>query len=360
MTNPRQHPMADPAAMLISGNATALQAMQVIDTQPAKIALVIDDNRKLIGSVVDGDIRRALLRGQTLQTPVRDMMHKSPYTLPVTASRQAILETMRTLEIKQIPLLKQDGSIAGIAVHDVLVGIQHSPRPNRVVIMAGGKGKRLMPITSDMPKPMVPVGGKPILEWIIMRFTHYGFTNFTLAINYLGHMIEDYFGNGSAFGCHIEYVKEKEFLGTAGALSLLPKKEKHPLMVMNGDILSAIDFAEMMDYHEQGDFAASVCARVHRVEVPYGVIHMENGCMQTIIEKPVYDNIISAGIYVLSPEAVEAIPHNAVTDMPSLLLSLVNTGKRVGVFSLEDEWVDVGRHDDLERAQRSFATATGK
>lgn len=346
----------DATSILLSADAPIIRAMEILERESAKIVLVTDASGKLIGSIVDGDIRRAFLKGMGPQTPVCEMMHKKPVTLPVTASRDTILEAMRTLDIKQIPLVKENGSLAGIAVQNILLGWHHAPRPNRVVIMAGGKGKRLMPITADMPKPMVPVGGKPILEWIILRCIHYGFTEFTLAINYLGHMIEGYFGNGAGLDCHIDYIKEKEFLGTAGALSLLPHKEQHPLLVMNGDILSGLDFAEMVDFHAQGSYAASVCARTHRMEVPFGVIHMENGCLSNIVEKPVYDNVISAGIYVLSPPALNYIPQNTVTDMPGLLLSLVGDKQRVGVFTLEDEWVDVGRHDDLERARRVLAT----
>lgn len=355
MTNAAKHKLIPAASILLSGDDPIIRAMEILERETAKIVLIIDDETRLIGSVVDGDIRRGLLRGLTIDTPLREVMHKKPHTLPATATRDTILETMRTLEIKQIPLLNQKGGIEGIAVQDVLLGLRHSPRPNRVVIMAGGKGKRLMPITSDMPKPMVPVGGKPILEWILMRCIHYGFQDFTLAINYLGHMIEDYFGDGSNLGCRIQYVKEKEFLGTAGALSLLEKEEKHPLIVMNGDIISAIDFAELMDFHTEGGYLASVCARRHRIEVPFGVISVENGCLKTIIEKPIYDNTISAGIYALSAPALKYIPHNTVTDMPTLLLSLVADQKRVGVYSLEDDWVDVGRHDDLERVQRLAA-----
>ena len=352
-----KHKLMDAHNILLPCDASVLRAMEILERESAKIVLITDVTGKLVGSIVDGDIRRGFLRGLNTHTLVQDIMHKTPYTLPISASRDTILEAMRTLEIKQIPLVTETGGIAGIAVQDILLGLHHSPRPNRVVIMAGGKGKRLMPITSDMPKPMVPVGGKPILEWILLRCVHFGFKNFTFAINYLGHMIEDYFGDGSAYDCHITYIKEKEFLGTAGALSLLEQQEQHPLIVMNGDILSAINFAEMADFHEVGGYTASVCARAHRVEVPFGVIHMENGCLKNIVEKPVYDNIISAGMYVLAPEALNYIPHNSVTDMPNLLLSLIADHKRVGVFTLEDEWVDVGRHDDLERAKRALANS---
>lgn len=350
--------LLDARQNMLPEDAPVLQAIQVLDQAQAKIVLVVNAVGKLTGSVVDGDVRRGLLRGYGLQSPVHEIMHRQPCVLPVHSPRQKILETMHLQEIKQVPLVTPEGAVAGIAVHDMLLGLQHSERPNHVVVMAGGKGKRLLPITQDMPKPMVPVGGKPILEWILLRLAHYGFREFTFAINYLGHVIEDYFGDGSAFGCRIRYVREKEFLGTAGALSLLPPGDQHPLVVTNGDILTGLDFGSLVDFHAEGGYAATVCARAHRVEVPYGVIELRDGCLLGIVEKPVYDNLISAGIYVLSPQVLPRIPREQVLDMPDLLLSLVNDHHKIGVFTLKDEWVDVGRHDDLERAKRTF-TAPG-
>lgn len=335
-------------------DAPVIQALQIIDQMLAKIALVVDHNGKLVGSIVDGDVRRAFLSGHTLQTPVREVMHKAPYVLPLNTSRQKILEAMHVLDIKQIPLVTSDGALAGMALHDLLLNQKHVERPNHVVIMAGGKGKRLLPLTKDLPKPMVQVGGKPILEWILLRLTHYGFRDFTFAINYLGHMIEDYFGDGKAFGCRIKYVKEQQFLGTAGALSLLESKQTHPLIVTNGDILSAINFSDFMDFHTHENYSATVCARLHRVEVPYGVIELNDRCLHSIVEKPVYENLISAGIYVLSPEILSRVPKNTVIDMPDFLVGLANSNKKVGVFVLKDEWIDVGRHDDLENARRNL------
>ncbi|MCW5236768.1 nucleotidyltransferase family protein [Verminephrobacter eiseniae] len=346
--------LLDATQNMLPEQAPVLQAIRVIDQAQAKIALVVDAKGRLTGSVVDGDVRRGLLRGHGLQTPVRDIMHRQPYTLPVGSTRQKILQAMQVLEIKQVPLVSPDGMVTGIAVHDLLLGLQHGQRPNQVVVMAGGKGQRLLPITQDLPKPMVPVGGKPILEWILLRLRHYGFREFSFAINYLGHMIEDYFGDGSTFDCRIRYIREKEFLGTAGALSLLPPGDAHPLVVTNGDILSGIDFGHLVDFHAAGGRSATVCARAHRVEVPYGVIQMSDGCLQGIVEKPVHDHLISAGIYVLSPQVLPRIPQGQALDMPELLLSLIDEHHKIGVFVLEDEWVDVGRHDDLERVKRSF------
>lgn len=344
--------LVDARPNMIGDDAPVVEALRVIDQMVAKIALVVDRSGRLVGSVVDGDVRRGLLRGLTLQAPVRELMHRAPYVLPVNTPRHKIVEAMHVLEIKQIPLVSPDGSVAGLAVHDLILGLRHQERPNHVVVMAGGKGKRLLPLTQDLPKPMVAVGGKPILEWILLRLSHYGFRRFTFAINYLGHMIEDYFGDGSAFGCQIQYSREKEFLGTAGALSLLPAGHEHPLLVTNGDILSAVDFASLVDFHDARGYTATVCARSHRVEVPFGVIEMGDGCLRGIVEKPVYDNLISAGIYVLAPEVLPRVPSGQALDMPDLLLSLVAENHKIGVFVLEDEWVDVGRHDDLELARR--------
>lgn len=348
--------MIDASPNMLPDSAPVLQAMQILDRLQAKIALVVDAGGQLAGSIVDGDIRRALLRGHDLRTPVRDVMHRTPYVLPLGTPRQQILETMHLLDIKQIPLVTADGAVAGLAVHDLLVGLQQQELPNRVVIMAGGKGRRLMPLTRDMPKPMVPVAGKPMLEWILLRLTHHGFRRFSFAVNYLGHMIEDYFGDGAAFGCSIEYVREQEFLGTAGALSLLQHQEEHPLLVMNGDILTSIDFRDLILHHATDDYAATVCARAHRVEIPYGVIRMKDGCLASITEKPVLENLISAGIYMLSPRILRRIPLGQLLDMPDLLLAAAHDHEKVGIFLLDDEWLDVGRHDDLERAKRSFSS----
>ncbi|MCW8164703.1 nucleotidyl transferase [Verminephrobacter aporrectodeae subsp. tuberculatae] len=346
--------LLDATRNMLPEQAPVLQALRILDQAQAKIALVVNAQGKLSGCVVDGDVRRGLLHGHSLETPVSQIMHRQPYVLPAHSSRQKILHAMQVLEIKQVPLVTPEGLVTGIAVHDLLLGLQHGERPNHVVVMAGGKGKRLLPITQDLPKPMVQLGGKPILEWILLRLRHHGFREFSFAINYLGHVIEDYFGDGTAFGCRIRYVREKDFLGTAGALSLLPPGDTHPLVVTNGDILSGIDFGHLVDFHAAGGRSATVCARAHRVEVPYGVIEMHAGCLQGIVEKPVYDNLISAGIYVLSPQVLARIPKDQVLDMPDLLRSLINAHHAIGVFVLEDEWVDVGRHDDLERAKRNF------
>jgi dTDP-glucose pyrophosphorylase/predicted transcriptional regulator len=341
----------------IDEQATILAAMQAINKTDARIALVIDKQGRLAGSITDGDIRRGLLAGKTLESAAREVMHTTPFVMPASTPRQDLLNIMQERGIRQIPLVREDGTFAGITTDSLLEGISHTPRGNPVIIMAGGKGKRLLPITTDIPKPMVEIHGKPMLEWIIQRFVHQGFSEFHLAINHLGHIIEQYFGDGKKFHCRIHYLREQEFLGTAGALSLFSGAPSEPILVINGDILAAIDFGSIIDYHASTESIATVCARPHRMEVPYGVIQLKDGMLEAIVEKPVYEDLVSAGIYVLDPKALKFVPKNQITDMPTLLANLVSNQQKVAVFPMREDWVDVGRHDDLERAKHTLSGA---
>lgn len=349
--NDTQHPLTDATDICLHVDTPLLRVVEVIDLSLAKIALIIDDDKRLVGSVTDGDVRRGLLRGCGLDAPVKDVMHKNPYTLPESATRQHILEMMQAMGIKQVPLVRPDRTVAGVVTHDDLLGQSYAPRPNRVVIMAGGKGTRLLPLTTHIPKPMVEINGRPMLEWILHRFINQGFVDFHICINHLGHIIEDYFGDGSKLACHITYVREKEFLGTAGALSLMDRNTKEPIVVINGDIVASIDFASIVEYHMASGALATVCVRQHRVQVPYGVVEIKDGMLHTIVEKPVHEDLVSAGIYVLEPEALARVPQGQHIDMPNLLLQLVQEKEKVSVFPMREQWIDVGRHDDLEQAK---------
>lgn len=331
-----------------------LNALQIIENSIAKIALVIDPSHKLLGSITDGDIRRAFLRGCTPQSPVREVMHSSPITMLVSSTKNQIIEVMLAEKIKQVPLLEPDGTLLGIAIYDMLTGFERVPRSNPVVIMAGGKGKRLLPLTADIPKPMIEVAGKPILEKILQHFITQGFSNFYFAVNYLGNLIEDYFSSGSKWNCNIKYVRETEFMGTAGALSLLKLELKESFIVINGDILTSLDFGDLLDYHESSKGIATVCARQHLTSVPYGVIKLKDGRLEAIVEKPVYEDLISAGIYAFTPGVLDFIPTGTVADMPDVLLSLAKENRKVDIFPMKEDWVDVGRHDDLQQLKLSF------
>lgn len=342
----------------VSSDAPIIRAIETINNNDARIALVVNDHGQLIGSITDGDVRRGLLKGCTLESPAKDIMHTNPYVMPASSTRQELIGGMRAQQVKQMPLVEADGTLKGIAIYDMLSGFGRVPRSNPVVIMAGGKGRRLLPITQDIPKPMVEVGGKPMLEHIIRQFVSQGFSEFHIAVNYLAHMIEDYFDDGSRFKCRIHYIHEPEFLGTAGALSLISPTFREPFILINGDILTSVDFCDLLDYHETSSSMATVCARAHRMEVPYGVIQLKDGMMEAIVEKPVYEDLVSAGIYALSPQTLAYVPKKKATDMPGLLQLLVKDNKKVAVFPMREDWVDVGRHDDLEQAKRSFTSGS--
>ena len=344
-------PLIPPQDVQVAHDAPVLKGVEAIDRTSARIALIADDNGKIIGSLTDGDVRRGLLKGCTLESPISQIMHDTPVLLSANKTRQEIISAMLSEQVKQLPLINDDGTLKGIAVYDMLTGFEHVPRSNPVVIMAGGKGQRLLPITQDIPKPMIELSGKPMLEHILEQFIRQGFSNFHFAVNYLSHVIEDYFGDGSEWDCQITYIHEPEFLGTAGALSLLEKPFEEPFVLINGDILTSVDFSDLLDYHVSSLSAATVCARQHRTEVPYGVIRLKDGMLETIAEKPVHEDLISAGIYALSPEVLPLIPKDTPTDMPSLLVSLVKEKKKVAVFPMREDWIDVGRHVDLQNVR---------
>jgi dTDP-glucose pyrophosphorylase/CBS domain-containing protein len=332
-----------------------LRAMQLIDSTDAKIALVVNSNGKMLGSVTDGDVRRALIAGCSLESPVRMAMHANPCIMPATSSRQDIIHGMQQLQVKQMPLLKSDGCVVGVVTYDALTGFLRIPRSNAVLIMAGGKGKRLLPITNDIPKPMIEVSGKPILEHILLQFIQQGFSRFYFAVNYLSHVIENYFGNGSHWNCTIEYLHEEEFLGTAGALSLFSSPPSDPFIVINGDILTSVDFSDLLDYHLSSDAIATICVRYHRTQVPYGVIRLKHGKLESIVEKPVHEDLISAGIYALHPEVLNYVPKEVPMDMPGLLMKLTQQAKNIAIYPMREDWLDIGRHDDLAIAQQTLA-----
>lgn len=349
------YPIIPAVNVQILETASLLQAMEIINANEARIALVVDVRGKMLGSLTDGDIRRGILNGMKLDSPLAPAMHTNPYVMPVSSSRQDIVNVMQQTQVKQMPLLERDGTLVGIALYDMITGFTRAPRSNPVVIMAGGKGKRLLPLTRDIPKPMVEVGGKPMLEHILQQFIRQGFSEFHITLNYLGHMVEEYFGDGSMWGCHISYIRENEMLGTAGALSLIGEPFAEPFILINGDILSSVDFGELLDYHAASQSLATVCARMHRMEVPFGVIQLKDGFLDSIAEKPVYENLISAGIYAMDPGVLRYIPKGVVTDMPGVLQSLSKDRQKVAVFPLRDDWMDVGRLDDLVKAKRHFA-----
>lgn len=323
-------------------------AIALIDREAIQIALVVDDCQRLVGTITDGDIRRALLRGETLDTEVDQVMCRNFRCLPATATGSEALKMMRDHSLHQIPQLDASGRVMGLFLLDEL--ILPCILPNKVVIMAGGEGRRLRPLTETCPKPMLRVAGRPLLEIILEQCVEAGFHEFYFSVNYLKDQIKDYFLDGDRWGVKINYLEETEPLGTAGALSLLPKKLNEPFLVLNGDVLTKVDFSKLLRFHEEHAATATVCVREHDVQIPYGVVKLDDLSVLSLEEKPTYNHYVNAGIYLLQPESLECVSHGTFYDMPQLLSDLLQRNKAVRAFPIHEYWLDIGHPETLERA----------
>lgn len=344
--------MKDWKRVLVSPEATLKETIQVIDSGALKIALVVEEGNRLLGTVSDGDIRRGILRGCSLEADARQVMNVNPTLARQNEGKDKILSLMRQKQVYQIPVVDADGAVVGL---EVLERILEVPKhDNWVVLMAGGLGTRLKPFTDDIPKPLLKVGGKPILETILESFIDYGFRNFKISVNYKAELIEEYFGDGSRWGACIEYLREDKKLGTAGALGLLPERPCLPVLVMNGDVLTKVNFQQLIDFHLEHKAQATMCVREYDFQVPYGVVTLNNHRIHSIEEKPVQRFFVNAGIYVLEPEVLGMIPKDLPFDMPTLFERLVADERETAVFPIREYWLDIGRIDDFERAEGEF------
>jgi dTDP-glucose pyrophosphorylase len=336
----------------VARDANLKQALQVLDAGAMQIALVMDDECHLAGTVTDGDVRRALLRGQGMDTPVSEVMNPNPVTGLLAEGPDIWQRTMHRHGLRHLPLLDAAGCMADLARYELPV---EPERNTPIVIMAGGLGARLRPLTNDIPKPLLKVGSRPVLETIVENFAAQGFQRITLCINYRGDMIRDHFGDGSRWDVQIAYVEEPDRMGTAGALTLLPERPSEPFIVMNGDLLTKVDFVRLLDFHLRQGFAATVAMREYNYQIPYGVLKINEAYqVMQMVEKPLERRYVSAGIYILNPETIDLIPRNDYYDMPSLFNALMARDRTVGSFPLRDYWVDIGRIEDLERASAEF------
>jgi dTDP-glucose pyrophosphorylase len=337
----------------ISPTSTIAEAIRVIDASSLQIALVVDDTR-LCGTLTDGDVRRSMLKGHTLNDPVSSAMNPNPKTAFLGDSRELLVARMRQLRVRHIPIINSDGALSGLEVVDEM--LSPPSMMNRVVLMAGGYGKRLSPLTDDCPKPMLSIGGCPILETVLLNFIEYGFRNFSIAVNYKAEMIVDYFDNGSRWGVNIEYLRESKPLGTAGALCLLEEKPKLPIILMNGDILTKVNFNHLLEFHAAHDSKATMCVRDYEFQVPYGVVRVDGYQILEIQEKPTQKCFVNAGIYVLDPDILSLIRREEPIDMTDLFDKVMDAKWPHAVFPIREYWVDVGRHSDLNRAKVEFET----
>lgn len=338
---------------LIDVTEKCRKAVEVVDATAARIALVIEDGR-LVGVVTDFDIRKALLRGIPLEQPVREMMNRHPTVMSEESTESEILHVMKRENRKQIPLLDSAGRIKELRLlKDMRAegGLRFSLP---VLLMAGGLGMRLRPLTDHCPKPLLKVGEKPILEIILENFIEVGAREFYISVNYKAEMIRDYFGDGRDYGVSITYIEETTRLGTAGALGLLPKPMDTPLLVMNGDLLTKVDFHQLASFHRMQKADATMCVRESCYQIPYGVVTSKDFIMEDIEEKPMRMDFVNAGIYVLSPDVVKRVRANEHLDMTDLFLQLLKEKKRTLVFPIREYWLDVGRVEDFNRAKEDF------
>lgn len=338
--------------ILIAPLTEIQKAISIIDMNAMQIALVVDENDKLLGTVTDGDIRRGLLRGVGLDSPVRLIMNSSPVTIPVIKDRKSILNMLKINKLRHLPVVDEEGRIIGIERLDDL--IQPEKNDNLIVIMAGGMGKRLKPLTDGCPKPMLPVGGKPVLEIMLVTLIEQGFRRFCISVNYKGEQIKEYFGNGSKLGAEIDYIHETKNLGTAGPLSLLSIKTGKPIIVMNGDILTRLCMDQIIDFHEKHQAKATLAVRPFDYQVPYGVVKTVKEKLVGFEEKPIFTNLVNAGIYVLNPEVLDRIPKDTRFDMDQLFQNLLESEDSPAIFPIREYWIDIGTAEDYRQAQLDY------
>ncbi|CBS91541.1 conserved protein of unknown function, putative nucleotidyl transferase (plasmid) [Azospirillum lipoferum 4B] len=343
--------MLDWKLMALGPEQPILDALRRFEDNHEQICLVVDPDDRLLGTITEGDVRRALLGNLTLQSPVQAIMTKHPIQVRSGTSAPAMLRLMRHHVIRYIPVVDEHGRVQALqGLQDLIM----PTRDNSVVLMAGGEGRRLRPLTETCPKPMVRIGTKPILELILQEFIDQGFHKFYISINYLGDKIKQYFGDGSFWNVEINYLKENDKMGTAGALSLLPERPRQPIIVMNGDLLTRVNFQELLDHHEVAGNAITLGIRDYAVEIPYGVVILDNQRVTGLMEKPTHRYSINCGVYALDPRCLELVPRHMSTDMPKLMQDAIDAGWSVGGFPIDEYWIDIGRMSDLERANREY------
>lgn len=344
--------------IVLNQNSSIKEALKIIDDGNMRIALVIDSMGKLIGTVSDGDIRRALLKNASINDPVENYIHTNFIYAKTGDSKEKIIKLAKYNKVYQIPIVTSEFILVGIEeINDLIVSDE---RHNTVVLMVGGLGSRLRPLTDDIPKPLLKVGDKPILETIIDNFSKHGFRNFILSVNYKSEMIEDYFGDGNRFGVNIEYVHENKRMGTAGALSLMKDKLNDNFFVMNGDLLTNINYDHLLDFHQKTSADATMCVREYDIQIPYGVVNTKNDNIVSIDEKPLHKFFVNAGIYMLNPNILKFIPKNTFYDMPTLFQDLIKQEKKILSFPIKEYWLDIGEIDEYKKANIEYMSIFGR
>jgi dTDP-glucose pyrophosphorylase len=337
-------------SLIVSVGGTLLDALQAIDKGACEIALVVDEKARLIGTLTDGDARRALLSGANLSDSLISYYQPNFNWVEQGAGRAQVLDLMRALTISQVPELDSEKRLISLhLLHEVIGSV---PKPNWAVIMAGGKGTRLGELTKSIPKPMLKVAGRPIIERLVLHLVGCGIRRIFISTNYLASVIEDHFQDGAKFGCRIEYLRENadQPLGTGGSLALLPEIPEHPVFVCNGDLVTQIDVASMLAFHESGGFLATIGVRTYTHEIPFGCLEVDESRVMDIVEKPTFSQLINAGIYMLSPDIIRRVPR-AFFPITNLFSTALSQGDQIGAFEIADDWIDVGQREQLKQAR---------
>jgi len=340
--------MKDWEKTILDSKTSIHKVIETIENTSMQIALIVDENKRLVGTVTDGDIRRGILKGISLDDPVQKVMKTEPVVARENESREVIMSMIKHQQLYSIPIVDENGCPVGLERLNKL--LLTGERENWVVLMAGGLGSRLKPMTDECPKPLLKVGNKPILENILENFIENGFTRFYVSVNYMSGMVEEYFGDGSRWGVEIKYLYEDKKLGTAGAVSLIKEKHNEPIFVMNGDLLTKVNFQQMLDFHIEHKADVTMGIREFDFQVPYGVVKRDDYRFVDIIEKPVQKLFINAGIYILNPELLEMMPRNSSYEMPNLLKYFKDQNKDIIVFPVREYWLDIGHIDDYKQA----------
>lgn len=329
-------------------NSTLQEAIENLNKSSSKIILIVDQNDKFKGTVTDGDIRRALLKNLNLKNSINDVINYNPLTVEKNLDIKLVKELMEKNKIQQIPIINKKNEILGLHLWDEL----SNPilRDNYMIIMAGGKGTRLLPYSQNISKTMLNVGGKPILHRIIDKAKKDGFRNFIISVNHLSETIESYFKDGTKFDVNITYIKEEESLGTAGALSLIKNIPNNDFIVTNGDVLVDLKYSEILEFHKKNNCCATMAVKPHEIQNPFGVVKMSGIDITNIEEKPIYQSYINAGVYALSPKSLKYLEKNVFCNMTTLFEKIKNSMERISGFPILEYWIDIGIPEDLNKA----------
>ncbi|MDA9237930.1 nucleotidyltransferase family protein [Planktomarina sp.] len=339
--------------VLVVETSSIRKTMEIIDSGALKLAFVVDEAGKLLATVSDGDIRRGLLQNSNIDDPVSSVMNKHPHSLINSSTIEERMQVLNANNLHCLPILSDFDELVGIFTRNSLN--EFAKLQNPVFIMAGGFGKRLKPLTDKCPKPMLPVGGTPLLELIVKNLKSQGFYNFFFSTHFLPEIIKDYFGDGSKWAVNIKYVHENKALGTGGALSLLPEEFLDlPVVILNGDVFTDLDFTKLLEFHKKNDFDATMSLREIENQISYGVIETEGNAVTSLKEKPVYRHKINMGAYIVSPNFVKSMVYNTKIDLPEHIECRMGNGHKIGAMQHSGYWLDIGKLEDYEKAQREI------